>query len=268
MDSIEYKQSIQSTFDKVSSRYDRNRFFAISAKKMASLLPALESLNVLDLSTGTGSVAIEIATRYQHAQIEAIDISREMLSIAQQKAKQIKIENIRFIQADVDSMTYKPQSFDVVTCGYAMFFYPDMETTYQAICNTVKPGGKLILSSFTEAAFNPYAELFLNRLKSEYDLSPPTQIKDRLKSREKWSELAETGHYKRIEVEEYPIRYPITVDDWWDLLNSAGYKALLDRLEPEQLKAFKRNHLAEITEIANNGTIELNTDSLFCVVTL
>ncbi|MEJ2621140.1 MAG: methyltransferase domain-containing protein [Candidatus Thiodiazotropha sp.] len=268
MDSIKYKQSIKSTFDKVSSGYDQNRFFTISAKKMVSLLPALDSLNVLDLSTGTGSVAIEIATRYQHAQIEAIDLSGEMISIAQKKAQQTKIDNIRFIQADVDSMAYQSQTFDVVTCGYAMFFYPNMEATYQVICNTVKPEGQLIFSSFTETAFNPYAELFLDRLKSDYDLAPPTQIKDRLKSTEKWSALVETCHYQSIDVVDYPIRYPITVDDWWDLLNSAGYRALLDQLEPEQLEIFKRDHLAEISESANNGTIELNTDTLFCRVTL
>ncbi|MCG7972837.1 MAG: class I SAM-dependent methyltransferase, partial [Candidatus Thiodiazotropha taylori] len=82
MDTIEYKQTLQTTFDKVSSRYDQNSFFGISAKRLAALLPAAEGLRVLDLSTGTGSVAIEIAINYPDAQIEAIDLSREMLDIA------------------------------------------------------------------------------------------------------------------------------------------------------------------------------------------
>jgi ubiquinone/menaquinone biosynthesis C-methylase UbiE len=268
MDTKQYKQTIQTTFDKVSSRYDQNSFFGLSAKKMAELLPTTDSMSILDLSTGTGSVAIEVASKLQDAKIEAIDLSREMLDIAANKAQQMNIENIRFTQCDVDSMQYQPATFDVITCGYAMFFYPDMEATYRTICNTVKPGGQLFFSSFTEEAFNPYAELLLERLNLNYDLSPPTQIKDRLKTKQKWQALVETFNYHTLEIVEQPIRYPITVDEWWNLLNSAGYKSLLDRLTPDQLAEFKTDHLAEIATLSNSGTIELNTDTLFCIVTI
>ncbi|MCG7985494.1 MAG: class I SAM-dependent methyltransferase [Candidatus Thiodiazotropha lotti] len=268
MDTIKYKQTIQSTFDKVSSRYDQNSFFGISAKRLARLLPAADGLQVLDLSTGTGSVAIEVAINYPDAQIEAIDLSREMLEFAAKKAQQMRLPNIRFIQSDVDELTYPADRFDVVTCGYAMFFYPDMEASYRTICKTVKPGGQLICSSFTNAAFNPYAELFLDRLKTKYDLSPPGEIKDRLKTAQNWQTLVESSDYTDLEIIEEPIRYPVSVDEWWGLLNSAGYKSLLDQLKPEQLEAFKKDHTAEVTTISDNGTIELNTDTLFCRVTL
>ncbi|MCG7873356.1 MAG: class I SAM-dependent methyltransferase [Candidatus Thiodiazotropha lotti] len=268
MDTTQYKQTIQSTFDKVSSRYDQNSFFGISAKRLARLLPAADGLQVLDISTGTGSVAIEVAINYPDAQIEAIDLSREMLEFAAKKVQQMRLPNIRFIQSDVDELTYPADRFDVVTCGYAMFFYPDMEASYRAICKTVKPGGQLIGSSFTNAAFNPYAELFLDRLKTKYDLSPPGEIKDRLKTAKNWQALVESSDYTDLEIIEEPIRYPVSVDEWWGLLNSAGYKSLLDQLKPEQLEAFKREHTAEVTAISDNGTIELNTDTLFCRVTL
>ncbi|MCG8006042.1 MAG: class I SAM-dependent methyltransferase [Candidatus Thiodiazotropha lotti] len=268
MDTTQYKQTIQSTFDKVSSRYDQNSFFGISAKRLARLLPAADGLQVLDISTGTGSVAIEVAINYPDAQIEAIDLSREMLEFAAKKVQQMRLPNIRFIQSDVDELTYPADRFDVVTCGYAMFFYPDMEASYRAICKTVKPGGQLIGSSFTNTAFNPYAELFLDRLKTKYDLSPPGEIKDRLKTAQNWQALVESSDYTDLEIIEEPIRYPVSVDEWWGLLNSAGYKSLLDQLKPEQLEAFKREHTAEVTAISDNGTIELNTDTLFCRVTL
>ncbi|MCG7907879.1 MAG: class I SAM-dependent methyltransferase [Candidatus Thiodiazotropha taylori] len=267
MDTIEYKQTLQTTFDKVSSRYDQNSFFGISAKRLAALLPAAEGLRVLDLSTGTGSVAIEIAINYPDAQIEAIDLSREMLDIAAEKARQRELTNIRFIQADVDELSYPAGRFDVVTCGYAMFFYPNMEASYRAICKTVKPGGQLICSSFTDTAFNPHAELFLHRLKTEYDVSPPGDLKDRLKTAKNWQTLVESSDYTDLEIIEEPIRYPVSVDEWWGLLNSAAYKSLLDQLKPEQLEAFKREHTAEVTAISDNGMIELNSDTLFCKVT-
>jgi hypothetical protein len=72
MGPVEYKKAIAATFDDVSARYDENKFFAISAGRMAELVPFSESMGILDVSTGTGVVAIELARKYPHAKIEAI----------------------------------------------------------------------------------------------------------------------------------------------------------------------------------------------------
>jgi ubiquinone/menaquinone biosynthesis C-methylase UbiE len=268
MDNEEYKQGIEATFDDVSSRYDENRFFAISASKMAELVPSADGLKVLDISTGTGAVAIEIACKLKNASIEAIDISQGMLAIARSKASRQGIANIAFRQCDVDSMGYGEDTFDIVSCGYGLFFYPDMETTYQAICNTIKPGGLFIFSSFTEAAFNPHAELFLARLQKDYNIEPPSRLRERLKSIQQIEEIVAKSVFNTFNVIREPIRYPISIDGWWSLLNSAGFKSLLDTLDPQQLECFKQAHLEEIKELSDDVTIELNADTLFSMVTL
>jgi ubiquinone/menaquinone biosynthesis C-methylase UbiE len=158
MKSDTFKKNIETTFNAVSSRYDENRFFAISASKMAELVPLSGLTNVLDVSTGTGFVAIEVAKKYRLANIEAIDLSVGMLEQAKKKAQEEGLDNITFKHCDVDNIAYPDGLFDMVTCGYALFFYPEMESTYQALCRTIKPGGVLIFSSFTKEAFNPYAE--------------------------------------------------------------------------------------------------------------
>jgi ubiquinone/menaquinone biosynthesis C-methylase UbiE len=67
MDPVEYKKAIAATFDGVSARYDENTFFAISTGRMAELVPFSDSMGILDVSTGTGLVAIELARKYPHA---------------------------------------------------------------------------------------------------------------------------------------------------------------------------------------------------------
>lgn len=87
MDTNQFKKNIETTFNDVSSRYDENNFFAISASRMAELIPFMENMNVLDVSTGTGAVAIEVARKYRHAIVEGIDLSSGMLKQAKNKAQ-------------------------------------------------------------------------------------------------------------------------------------------------------------------------------------
>ncbi|MCU7922786.1 MAG: class I SAM-dependent methyltransferase [Candidatus Thiodiazotropha sp. (ex Dulcina madagascariensis)] len=264
----EYKKRIEATFNDVSRRYDENRFFAISASKMAELVPPAERLKVLDLSTGTGAVAIEIACKHRDASIEAVDLSQGMLEIAKSKARNKGITNIGFRQDDVENIVYDNDTFDVVTCGYGLFFYPDMEATYQAICKAVRPGGMFIFSSFTETAFNPHAELFLRRLESDYKIEAPSRLRERLKTKQQIEALATTSEFNGIDVIHEPIRYPISIAEWWSLLNSAGFKSLLDQLDERQLERFKKAHLMEVKELSDGATVELNADTLFGVVSL
>jgi ubiquinone/menaquinone biosynthesis C-methylase UbiE len=268
MDEIQYKKGIEANFDNVCQCYDENRFFAISAAKMADLVPSTGSLKILDISTGTGAVAIEIASKYKDARIEAIDLSQGMLEVAKSKARVKDITNIAFRQCDVEHMQYADHTFDIVSCGYGLFFYPDMEATYQTICKVVKPGGVFIFSSFTDTAFNPYAECFLQRLKKDHNVDPPSRIRERLKSKHQIEALVSTSRYNRLDVIHEPIRYPISIDQWWSLLNSNGFKSLLDQLHPQQLGSFKQVHLEEIRELSDGASLELNADSLFSVVRL
>ncbi|MEJ2415289.1 MAG: hypothetical protein P8Y22_08550 [Sulfurimonas sp.] len=54
----EIKDNIKNTFDNTADKYDTNRQFTISAKKMVQLIDIEdENLNILDLSTGTGNIA-------------------------------------------------------------------------------------------------------------------------------------------------------------------------------------------------------------------
>jgi ubiquinone/menaquinone biosynthesis C-methylase UbiE len=266
MDKEEYKKNIEAIFNDVSRCYDENRFFVISASKMVDLAPTAEQQNILDLSTGTGAVAIEMACRYPDARIKAVDLSPGMLQIAQSKARDKGITNIDFQQGDVENMTTNKELFDGVTCGYGLFFYLDMEATYQAVCHQIKPGGWFIFSSFTKNAFNPYADMFLKRLERDYNIEPPSRMSETLKTQEQIEALASTTKFNKVDVVYEPIRYPIGVEQWWSLLNSSGFKSLLDQLDEQQLDYFKSAHLMEMRALSDDAVIELNADTLFGVV--
>ncbi len=266
MNSREIKNQITSTFDNVSDRYDENKFFSISAQKMIELLPANDTTRILDVSAGTGIVTLELAEKYPNAQIDAVDLSQKMLQRARMKTKRKGVNSINFIQGDAERLPYGKAVFDIVTCGYGLFFYPEMQYTYQMLCKTIKHGGVFVFSSFTSDAFNPYADIFLERLEKDHKIETPKASRERLKTTRQIKELASSSKPLKMEIKYCPIRYPITTMEWWSLLNNAGYKMLLDKLSKEKLIQFKKCHLKEIESIAVNGNLEFNADSYFALV--
>ncbi len=72
-----------------------------------------DDLRVLDIATGSGCIAIALARTLPFAQVTALDISREALTVARSNAERLKTR-IRFIEADIFSWTPAADSFDII----------------------------------------------------------------------------------------------------------------------------------------------------------
>jgi len=66
--------------------------------------------NILDLGCGTGRFSVELAKRGYH--VTGLDITEEMLKVARQNAKKVKI-NIKYIKGDIRSFKL-PKKTDVI----------------------------------------------------------------------------------------------------------------------------------------------------------
>ena len=69
--------------------------------------------NVLDLGTGTGAVALAIASQRPQAKVTAVDASFEALQVAIENARNLNLNHVAFIQSDWFS-ALKSQKFDVI----------------------------------------------------------------------------------------------------------------------------------------------------------
>ncbi|HKN36939.1 MAG TPA: methyltransferase domain-containing protein [Terriglobales bacterium] len=100
------------------------------AKSAAMGIPLTETLvefaqprsgmQVLDLATGTGEPAISLAQRLTPTgHVSGVDLSADLLAIAEKRAQQRGLANISFHQGDAHELPFPDQSFDLATCASA-----------------------------------------------------------------------------------------------------------------------------------------------------
>lgn len=131
--------------------------------KLAALSgrPIQAGENLLDLATGTGSIALEFAAR--GCCVTGVDSSAPMIEQAKHKAAQRSLD-ARFVCADIADF-HQPAEFDHAVCLYDSLNYilePEhLERAFAATRGTLKPDGLLIFDVNTTNALE--LELFTQR---------------------------------------------------------------------------------------------------------
>jgi len=80
-------------------------------------IPQNAILNILDLGTGTGAVALAIASNRPQTKISAVDSSLEALKVATENAQSLKLLNVRLIESNWFSalaLDKEAEKFDVI----------------------------------------------------------------------------------------------------------------------------------------------------------
>jgi ubiquinone/menaquinone biosynthesis C-methylase UbiE len=106
--------------------------------------------HILDICVGTAASAMLVAAHREQSQILGIDISEEMLSVAQRKITQQKLTNLVVQHMSAEAMQLADQSFDVVMISFALHeFEPDLrEKVFKEVSRVLKPGGKFCVIDF------------------------------------------------------------------------------------------------------------------------
>ena len=261
MDTQQRKQMIQKTFDMVAESYDHPslRFFHETAQRMLGYLAPEPNATCLDVATGTGMVALEAAKHLPAGAVVGIDLSNGMLRQARAKAQAQQLHNVTFRQMDLDDMDFSKNQFDIVTCSFGLFFIDDMEGAMRRLAHTVKPGGKIAISSFMETAFSPFAPAFLSLYEDFGKQVPPLS----------WKRLADVAVIEKVYraagitdlvLHHEPLGYALQSErQWWDIVWNAGFRGLLNQLSGNELVAFKEQHLDMIRTLLRNGETWLDT---------
>ncbi len=156
-------QQIQSNFGAAASAYVTSKVHA-SGQDLAWVVEAAAldgTQRVLDVATGAGHTAFALAP--YAAEVVALDITREMLAVAQEVANERHLSNIHFLQGDAQDLPCADASFDVVTCRQAAHHFPNVQRGVWEWARVLKPGGKLVLVDSVSPE-EPAIDAFLNEI--------------------------------------------------------------------------------------------------------
>ena len=104
----------------------------------------------LDLATGTGGLARQLALRNRHSTVVGVDFCPEMLRLAKSRiAASADEHNIELALGDVLRLPFVDDSFDSVTVGFALRNVADIAAIFQEAARVAKPGGRVVSLELT-----------------------------------------------------------------------------------------------------------------------
>ena len=104
-------------------------------------------MRVLDLASGTGEPAISLAPLVAPlGHVTALDLSPELLEIAQERARQRGLTNFSTHPADANHLPFADASFDLVTSRFGVMFL--REDALREAYRVLKPGGRACFSAW------------------------------------------------------------------------------------------------------------------------
>ena len=143
------KDKIASMFDDIAPAYDKlNHLFTLNIDMIwrKDIIKNISNKNykvdkILDLASGTGDLTKELLN-LNPDKIIAADISSKMLEILNLKIQDDRLINI---QAEAQSLPFENNYFDIVTIGFGVRNFDNLEKSLSEIKRVMQPDGKLII---------------------------------------------------------------------------------------------------------------------------
>lgn len=155
---------VREMFDRIAGIYDRLNTVMTAGlhhqwRRRAADLAALGSGDkALDVATGTGDLAVELAGRVgPDGQVIGVDFAERMLDLARAKAGGLPI---RFEVANALSLPFDGGDFDAATVGFGARNFDDLERGISEMARVVRPGGRVVVLEITTPRRQPLRSFF------------------------------------------------------------------------------------------------------------
>jgi demethylmenaquinone methyltransferase/2-methoxy-6-polyprenyl-1,4-benzoquinol methylase len=153
---------VRAMFDRIARVYDLMNSVMTAGlhhrwrRRAADLAAVGPGDRVLDVATGTGDLAIELARRVgPNGAVVGSDFSEEMLARARTKAPEV-----RFEWGNALELPYADDEFAAVTVGFGARNFSDLEQGLREMTRVVRPGGKVVVLEITTPQNPPLSTFF------------------------------------------------------------------------------------------------------------
>ena len=108
--------------------------------------------DILVAGCGTGQQAIETALRFPQASVLAIDLSRASLAYGLRKTRELGIDRIEYVQADILKLASIGRTFDLIAAVGVLHHLADPFAGWRVLVALLRPGGVMAVGLYSERA--------------------------------------------------------------------------------------------------------------------
>lgn len=142
---------IHRLFSTIAPRYDWfNRLASLNLdrgwrRRAVAKSELGNGMNVLDVCTGTGDLALACADRLQgQGRVVGLDFNAAMLRPASRKARS-RQASVQWLRGDALNLPFGPGTFDRVFIGFSTRNLSDLQAGVQEMHRVLKPHGRLVI---------------------------------------------------------------------------------------------------------------------------
>lgn len=158
------KEQVTKMFDTISGDYDGlNRVISFGIdikwrKKVVEIVGRKNPDTILDIATGTGDLAINLA-QTQAKKIIGLDISSGMLEIGKQKIEKKGLNStIEMVLGDSENMPFEDNTFDAITVAFGVRNFETLEKGLAEIYRVLKPNGTFVILETSVPTKTPFKQ--------------------------------------------------------------------------------------------------------------
>ena len=145
------KNQVEKMFDSISFEYDLlNGIMTFNShkrwkKNILDIAKKLKPKNALDIATGTADIAINLGS-ISNCKVVGVDISEQMLSVGREKISKNKLDEMVSLETgDAENLNFKDGYFDLVTIGFGVRNFQDLEKGLKESYRVLNQTGTLVI---------------------------------------------------------------------------------------------------------------------------
>ena len=258
-DRNQFKRLERAGYDRLGPRYlaaaGTRDDIATALLAAAALAPGQR---VLDLASGPGLLARAAAESLGgRGMVLASDISQGQLACCPDLAR---------LAADGEALPLTDASLDRVLCGLGLMFFPDEEAALLEMRRVLRPGGRIALSVWAQAAEVPLIECALSCLRR---LLPPPKVARpsifRCGDPDWLQRRIASADFQAIDIRrvDFTVAFADAASYWQGFLDIAGGAAeSLARLPAEKVQALAAGVAEELAPYASPDGYRLTSTVL------
>jgi demethylmenaquinone methyltransferase/2-methoxy-6-polyprenyl-1,4-benzoquinol methylase len=156
---------VSAMFSRIARRYDlMNGLMTLGMHHAWRRVAAQQTIAspdgpALDLATGTGDLALELAEVHPHRPVFAADFSLGMLAVARDKLGDRR-RHIHLMAADALALPFGPRTFACVTSAFLLRNLADLEQGLDEMRRVSRPGGRVVALEITQMRAPGFTALF------------------------------------------------------------------------------------------------------------